>query len=63
MTVARVDLITLFVVVQSCDVLKSLRDCILELPCLLLLVEIASLYFSQAFPCQYVADVYRASCT
>jgi hypothetical protein len=28
-----------------------------------LLAEIPSLYLGQAFSCQYVADVYRASCT
>jgi hypothetical protein len=28
-----------------------------------LLAEVPSLYFGQAFSCQYVADVYRASCT
>ena len=62
MPVASVDLITIFVIVQSCDVLEGLRDCVLEPPCFLLLARISGIYFCQAFASQYAADVYRASC-
>jgi hypothetical protein len=56
--VSSVDLVTLFVIVQRCDVLEGLQGCTLELPGFLLLAQIAGLNFGQAFPSQYVADVY-----
>lgn len=63
--VASVDLVAILVVVQSRDVLKGLRDCVPELPRLLSFlasIGVSSVYFCQAFPGQYAAYVYRASC-